>query len=68
MIGSRSTNMPAAAGRVSSTISRTPSDVRSTNEARSLPTTARAISGWNVVAIDTANSPWGSTNQVKASK
>ncbi len=67
-IGSRSTNNAAEAGSVRSTIRRVPNDNRSTNSPRCFWITARASSGWNVVAIDTANRPWGSTNHVKASK
>ena len=66
--GRRSTNSNIAAGSVSSAISRTPSDVRSMNAALSWRRTAIAISGSNVVAIDTASSPWGSTKNVNAWK
>ena len=38
------------------------------NAALSLRRTAIAISGSNVVAIDTARRPWGSTKNVKAWK
>ena len=68
MIGRRSTNRPTPAGIVNSAIIRTPSDVWSMNARRSLRATALDISGWNVVAIDTASSPCGSTKNVNASK
>ena len=59
MIGRRNTKMPTPAGMVSSAVIRTPSDACSTNAGRSLRATARAISGWNVVAIETASRPCG---------
>ena len=64
IVGCRSTNRNAAAGTVSSPISRTPSDAWRVNEARSRRATAEASSGVNVIAIDIASSPWGSTKNV----
>ena len=49
-------------------IIRTPSDIWRMNDVRSRRATALDISGWNVVAIETASSPWGSTKNVNASK
>ena len=43
-----------------------PSDVTSIIPWRSLRLTLRAISGSNVVAIDIASRPWGSTNKMYA--
>ena len=64
----RSTNSSTPAGTVSRAINRTPSDAWSQNARRSRWVTDRAISGTNVVAIDTARRPWGRTKNVNASK
>ena len=45
---------------------RTPSEVWLMNADLSLRATARAISGWKVVEIDTASRPCGSTKNVNA--
>ena len=47
---------------------RMPSDAASMNAGLSRRTTDRAISGTNVVAIDTASSPCGKTKNVNALK
>ena len=68
MIGRRNTKMPTPAGIVSNAVIRMPSPACSTNAGRSLRATARDISGWNVVAIETASRPWGSTKNVNAAR
>ena len=66
MIGWRNTKMPTPAGIVNKAVIRRPSEAWSTKPVRSPRATERDISGWNVVAIDTASRPWGSTKNVKA--
>ena len=68
MIGRRNTKMPTPAGMVSNAVIRMPRPACSTNAGRSLRATARDISGWNVVAIETASRPWGSTKNVNAAR
>ena len=66
MIGRRSTNMPTAAGNVSSAIRRMPLDVRSMKPAPVASRDGARHLGRNVVAIDIASSPWGSTKKMYA--
>ena len=66
MIGWRSTKIPTPAGIVNRAVIRRPSDAWSTKPVRSRRATERDISGWNVVAIETARRPWGSTKKVNA--
>ena len=68
MSGRRNTKSTTAAGTVSRAMMRTPERRRGAERRRSRRPTARAISGTNVVAIDIASSPWGSTKNVKAWK
>ncbi len=68
MTGRRSTNSPTPAGIVSSAVIRIPNEAASMKSGFERLATALAISGWNVVAIETPSRPCGRMKNVNAAK